>query len=233
MNQQPGVLARKIGMTQIFEADGTRVPVTVLLARGNAVVAHRTLERDGYTALQLGIEEQKASRMTKADLGRFQQANVSPRKHVREIRCPADVVAKYPVGTDIPLDMFEAGSLLDITGTTKGKGFQGIMKRHKAGGKNATHGVHEYFRHGGSIGCRLTPGRVFKGKRMGGHMGSVRQTTQNIRLVRVMADEGLLLVKGTVPGHRDSYVVVRTSHKAALRKASAEAKAAAKASGKR
>jgi large subunit ribosomal protein L3 len=219
MNVQPGMLAKKLGMTQLFLEDGTRVPVTVLSVKGNAVVAHRTEERDGYVALQVGFDAQKPARLTKADLGRYKQASVTPRKMVREFRVtPADL-EKYPVGSELPLEMFSEGALVDVTGKTKGKGFQGVFKRHGMRGKPATHGTHEVFRHGGSIGCRLTPGRVLPGKRMAGQMGNVRQTTQNIRVAKIMADEGVILVKGAVPGSRGQYVTIRPAHKSAIRAA--------------
>lgn len=224
MNVQPGMVAKKLGMTQVFLEDGTRVPVTVLAVKGNTVLAHRTQERDGYTALRIGFDEQKPSRLTKADLGQFKKADVSPRKVVKEFRVPADLLEKYPVGSELPLDLFEAGIKVDVTGRTKGKGFQGVLKRHGMRGKPATHGTHEYFRHGGSIGCRLTPGRVLPGKRMGGHMGDVTQTTQNIQVARVMTEQGVLLVRGPIPGAAGSYVTVRRAHKQAIREAHAAAK---------
>jgi large subunit ribosomal protein L3 len=228
MNVQPGIIAKKLGMTQLFLPDGTRVPVTVLSIKGNTVTAHRTIERDGYTALQLGFEEQKPSRMTKADLGRFKQAEVTPRKHVREFRVPAELLAKCPVGQELPLELFAEGATVDVTGTSKGKGFQGVIKRHHMHGKPATHGVHEYFRHGGSIGCRLTPGKVHKGKRMGGQMGNERKTVQNLKIAKVLADEGILLVSGSIPGGNDTIVSVRVSHKAVMREQHGAAKAATK-----
>lgn len=223
MNLQPGMLAKKLGMTQIFLEDGTRVPVTVLSVRGNTVLAHRTIERDGYTALQVAFDEQKPHRLTKADLGRFKQANVSPKKFVREFRVTADVLAKYPVGSDIPAAVFAEGQFVDVSGTTKGKGFQGGMRRHKIGGKPNTHGTHEYFRHGGSIGCRLTPGRVHPGKRMPGHLGADNQTIQNLRIAKVLADEGVLLVRGAVPGAANEYVTVHVARKVAARTAAGKA----------
>jgi large subunit ribosomal protein L3 len=217
MNFEPGLIAKKLGMTQLFLPDGTRIPVTVLSIKGNTVTAHRTIERDGYTALQIGFEEQKPSRMTKADLGRFKQVEVSPRKHVREFRVPAEVLAQCPVGKDIPLELFAEGTPVDVSGISKGKGFQGVLKRHHMSGKPATHGVHEYFRHGGSIGCRLTPGKVAKGKRMGGQMGNERKTQQGLSIAKVLPEEGVILVRGSIPGSNDTIVTIRRSHKAALR----------------
>lgn len=219
MNVQPGLLAKKLGMTQVFLDDGTRVPVTVLAVKGNTVLAHRTQERDGYTALQIGFDEQKPNRMTKADLGRFKQASASPRKLVREFRVPADLLDKHPVGSEMPIEMFAEGAQVDVTGTTKGKGFQGVIKRWHMRGTKQSHGVHEVYRHGGSIGCRLTPGRVVPGKSMPGHMGNERQTHQNLKIARVMSDEGVLLVRGPVPGASGTYVTVRVAHKAAIRAA--------------
>lgn len=224
MNVQPGLIAKKLGMTQLFLEDGKRVPVTVLSVKGNTVTAHRTEERDGYTALQVGFEDQKPSRLTKADLGQFSKAEVSPRKHVREFRVEGDVLAAHPVGQDLPIDLFEEGGIVDVTGTSKGKGFQGVIKRHNMRGTKATHGVHEVYRHGGSIGCRLTPGRVVPGKRMAGQMGNVRTTTQNLTVAKVMPDEGLVLIRGSVPGPNNGIVILRRSHKATLRAAHAAAK---------
>ncbi len=225
MNVQPGLLAKKLGMTQLFLDDGTRVPVTVLSVKGNTVTAHRTEERDGYTALQVGFIEQKPSRMTKADLGRFKQAEVTPRRFVREFRVPTDLLEKCPVGQDLPLDIFEEGNIVDVTGTSKGKGFQGVIKRHHMRGTKATHGVHEVYRHGGSIGCRLTPGRVVPGKKMAGQMGNERKTVQNLKIAKVMTEEGIILVKGSVPGSTNGIVVLRRSHKAAAKAQHAAAKA--------
>ncbi len=223
MHRKVGLLAQKLGMTQIFREDGTRVPVTVLLAKGNVVTAHRTEERDGYTAVQLGFGERKASRFTKPDLGRFKAAGVEPKRWVREFRCPPEQLEQFPVGSEVPLTIFEEGALVDVTGTSKGKGYQGVMKRHKMAGKPRSHGVHEYFRHGGSIGMRKTPGRVLPGKRMAGRMGGERVTEENLELVKIMPEEGLLLVRGPVPGARGGLVLVRPSHKAAIRAAHAAA----------
>ncbi len=218
------MLAKKLGMTQIFLEDGTRVPVTVLSVAGNTVIAHRTTERDGYTALQVGFDEQKPSRLTKADLGRFKAAGATPRRFVREFRVSAETLAKYPVGSDIAPELFAEGQFIDVVGTTKGKGYQGSLRRYGIGGKPATHGTHEFFRHGGSIGCRLTPGRVHPGKRMSGHVGAVRRTTQNLRIAKVMGEQGVLLVWGPVPGAANEYVIVRGAAKTAIRKAHGDTK---------
>jgi large subunit ribosomal protein L3 len=217
MNEQPGLLGKKLGMTQIFLDDGTRVPVTVVLVQGNTVTAHRTLARDGYTALQVGFGERKATRATKADLGRFAAAQVKPQQFVREFRCPAAQLEQHPVGSVLAVP-FAEGDLVDVTGTSKGKGFQGVMKRHKMSGKPNTHGTHEYFRHGGSVGMRKTPGRVLPGKRMGGRMGGDRITEQNLKIAKVLPEQGVILVRGPVPGSNNSYVTIRGANKPAIRK---------------
>jgi len=232
MNQQPGLLAKKLGMTQLFDKDGNRIPVTVLSVAGNTVTAHRTQERDGYTAVQIGFEEQKPSRMTKADLGRFKQANVAPKRHVKEFRIPADALEQFPVGESVSLDMLGSDHdaenaepvFVDVIGTSKGKGFQGVIKRWHMRGMKQSHGVHEYYRHGGSIGCRLTPGRVVPGKKMAGQMGNVTKTVQNLRIAKVMADQGVVLVRGSVPGPNEGVVAIRLAHKKAIGKAHKAAK---------
>ena len=223
MHRKVGLLAQKIGMTQIFREDGTRVPVTVLFAKGNVVVAHRTEDRDGYTAVQVGFGERKATRFTKPDLGRFKAAGVEPKRWVREFRCAPEDLAKFAVAAEVPLSIFSPGDRVDVTGTSKGKGYQGVIKRHGMAGKPRTHGVHEYFRHGGSIGMRKTPGRVLPGMRMAGRMGGQRVTEENLEIVAVREDDGVLLVRGPVPGPNGGLVMVRPSHKAAIRAAHAAA----------
>lgn len=217
MNSQMGLLTKKIGMTEFYKEDGTRVPVTVLLAKGNVVTAHRTVERDGYTALQLAFDDQKASRLSKPKLGQFKKAEVSPKRKIKEFRVGADVVAQHAVGSEVDVSIFSDGQLVDVTGTSKGKGFQGVMKRHGMRGEKRTHGQHEVYRHGGSIGCRLTPGRVIPGKRMAGQMGNETVTVQNLEVAKVIADKGLILVKGAVPGGKNGYVQIRHAIKAAIR----------------
>ena len=217
MNFQLGIIAKKIGMTQIFAEDGTRIPVTVLHVAGNNVTAHRTVERDGYSALQLGYAEKKESRVTKPELGAFKKAGVSPRYEVHEFRVAADVLGEFPVGAPVTAAIFEVGTQVDVSGTSKGKGYQGVIKRHNMEGEKNSHGQHEFFRHGGSIGCRKTPGRVHRGKRMTGHMGDERVTTQNMTVARVDLENGLVLVRGPVPGGKNGYVTIRNAIKPAIR----------------
>ncbi len=217
MNFQLGLITKKIGMTQIFNDDGDRIPVTVLKAAGNLVLGHRTVERDGYTALQIAFADKKPSRVNKPTLGQYKKINANPKYIVREFRVPVDALEKHPVGSELPLEIFADGNLIDVTGTSKGKGFQGVMKRHNMRGEQRTHGNHEQFRHGGSIGCRKTPGRVLPGKRMSGQMGNVRVTQQNMTVVKVMKDDGCILVRGPVPGGKNGYVTIRHSVKLAIR----------------
>ncbi len=209
-----GLLGKKLGMTQVFGADGERIPVTAITTGPCVVVAKRTMERDKYTAIQIGFDEQKATRVNKADAGQFAKANVKPMSFVQEIRLPAEETAKFEVGQTITAaDIFTAGAAVDVIGTSKGKGFQGVFKRHNLGGSRSTHGQHEFFRHGGSIGCRLTPGRVHKGKRMSGHMGDERKTIQNLELVEVLPAENVVLIRGSVPGGKNGYLLIQNAVK--------------------
>ncbi len=212
-----GLFGRKLGMTQLFEADGTVVPVTVLEVAPNSILRVKTAEgKDGYNALQVAYGTQKAHRLTRARLGQFKGVPAleeSPARHIGEIRF-ADAPAGYEAGQTIAVgDVFEAGKRVDVTGTSKGKGFAGVMKRHHFAGFERSHGVHEYFRHGGSIGTRLTPGHTFKGKRMGGHMGDERVTIQNLVIAKIDADRNLLFVRGAVPGRNDAMIFVRRAIK--------------------
>ncbi len=214
-----GLLGKKLGMTQVFGADGERIPVTAIAAGPCVVTAKRTLERDKYTAIQIAFDEQKPTRMNKADLGNFAKANTTPKSFVQEIRLPEAECAKFEVGQTITAaEIFKAGAAVDVIGTSKGKGFQGVFKRHNLGGSRSTHGQHEFFRHGGSIGCRLTPGRVHKGKRMSGHMGDERKTVQNLELVEVIPADNVVLVRGPVPGGRNGYLLVQNAVKKTLYK---------------
>jgi large subunit ribosomal protein L3 len=215
-----GLLGKKIGMTQVFGADGERVPVTAIATGPCVVVAKRTNDKDKYTAIQIGFEERKPSLVNRAEAAYFEKAQVKAPRLVREIRLPEADAAKYQVGQVIrAADVFEKGITVDVVGRSKGKGFQGVLKRHKLGGSRNTHGTHEFFRHGGSIGCRLTPGRVHKGKRMSGHMGDERVTLQNLEVFEVLGDDNVLLVRGNVPGGKNGYVLVQRAVKKTVYKA--------------
>ncbi|HEX9814361.1 MAG TPA: 50S ribosomal protein L3 [Myxococcota bacterium] len=199
-----GLIGRKVGMTQVFAESGELVPVTVIEAGPCTVIQKRTSAKDGYSAIQLGFGEQKQQRLTKADLGHRKAAG----RMVAVLREFRDVDA-YDVGQEIRVaDVFKPGDRVDVTGTSKGRGYAGVIKRHHFSGFPATHGTHEYFRHGGSIGNRSFPGRVFKGKRMAGQLGNERVTTQNLTVVQVRPDENLLFVRGAVPGARNGLIVV-------------------------
>ena len=213
-----GLLGKKIGMTQVFADDGEAVPVTVIQAGPCHVVGTRTKERDGYDALVLGFDEKPARLANKAELGAVKESG-KPQRFIREIRLPADEVKKFTIGQVLtPKEIFADGAAIDVEGTSKGKGFQGVLKKHHMKGMKNSHGTHEYFRHGGSIGCRLTPQRVHKGKRMSGHMGDETKTVQNLQLFRILDDQNCILVRGSVPGAANDYVVVtkaatRTAYK--------------------
>ena len=210
MAMRMGLLGKKLGMTQVFADDGERIPVTVIQAGPCHVVGKRTVEKDGYSALRIGFGEKPERLASRPELGTFKKAGVPPQRVVREFRLPPEDVESYQVGQQLrPSEVFEMGIPVDITGVSKGRGFAGVMKRHGFGGAKSSHGVHEYFRHGGSIGCRLTPGRVFKGKKMSGHMGGDRQTVQNLQLVQIADDDDCVLIRGSVPGPKGSYVTVR------------------------
>ena len=206
-----GLVARKLGMTRLFTDDGTHVPVTVLKVDNCQVVAQRTEEKDGYTALQLGIEAAKPKNVSKALRGHFAKANVEPKRKVVEFRVPAEGLVE--VGAELSVEHFLVGQFVDVTGTTIGKGFQGVIKRHHFGGGRATHGNSVSHRTHGSTGQRQDPGKVFKGKKMAGHMGDRQRTQQNLQIVRTDATRGLIMVKGSIPGSEGQYVVVRDAVK--------------------
>lgn len=208
-----GLLGTKLGMTQVWDADNRLVPVTVIQAGPNVVTQVRTAEADGYAAVQIGYGQIDPRKVTKPLTGHFEKAGVTPRRHLVELRT-ADA-GEYSLGQELGADTFEAGIEVDVTGTTKGKGFAGVMKRHGFAGVSASHGAHRNHRKPGSIGGCATPGRVFKGMRMAGRMGGVRQTTQNLTIHAVDAERGLLLVKGAVPGPRGGVVLVRSAAKGA------------------
>ncbi len=204
-----GLLGKKLGMTQVFAEDGESIPVTVIQTGPCHVVGIRTQERDGYTAIVLGFDEKPLRLANKAQLGAVKDTGMKPQRFLREIRLPAEETAKFTVGQQIgPSDVFADNIPVDVEGWSKGKGYQGVIKKHHMRGMTRSHGTHEYFRHGGSIGCRLTPQRVHKGKRMAGQMGNEKVTIQNLQLFRIMAEENCILVRGSIPGAANEYVVV-------------------------
>ena len=208
-----GLLGTKLGMTQVWDDNNAVVPVTVVAATTNVVTQVRKPETDGYNAIQVGYGEIEARKVNKPDAGQFAKAGVTPRRHLVEIRT-ADAPS-YTVGQELAADLFEAGEEIDVTGTSKGKGFAGVMKRHNFKGLGAGHGTQRKHRSPGSIGGCATPGRVFKGQRMAGRMGNERVTTQNLTVHAVDAEKGLLLIKGAVPGPNGGLVLVRTAAKGA------------------
>ncbi len=210
-----GILGTKLGMTQVFDDKNRVVPVTVVKAGPNVVTQIRTVERDGYSAVQVAFGAIDPRKVTKPVSGQFAKAGVTPRRHVVEIRV-ADA-SKFEVGQEISADVFEEGAYVDVTGTSKGKGFAGTMKRHGFRGQGASHGAQAVHRRPGSIGGCSTPGRVFKGMRMSGRMGNDRVTTQNLSVHKVDAENGLLLIKGAIPGRKGGIVIVKSAVKGGAR----------------
>jgi large subunit ribosomal protein L3 len=204
-----GLLAKKIGMTQVFTEKGELLPVTVLEAGPCVVIALRAIQKDGYGAVQLGFGAAKDKQLNKPAAGHFKKAGVAAHRHVREVRLKGDAPG-YEIGQALKADIFAAGEWVDVTGTTKGKGFSGQHKRHHFGRGPVTHGSHN-IKQPGSIGSSSTPSRVYKGMRMAGQLGNQQRTTKHLKVVRVDLDRNLLLVNGDVPGHKNSVVVVRDS----------------------
>ena len=212
-----GLIGKKLGMTQLFDEKGQLIPVTVIKTGPCTVVQARRKDRDGYVAVQLGFGERKPQRVSKAYRTHCVKAGKGVFEVLREFD-PGKTETAYGPGQVITVDtVFSVGDLVDVTGTSKGRGFSGVIKRHRFSGFPGSHGTHEYFRHGGSIGNRSFPGRVFKGKRMAGQYGNERVTTQNLEVIAVQAAEHLLLVRGAVPGARDGFVVVCPAVKRARR----------------
>lgn len=205
------ILGKKIGMTQVFDEDGNQVAVTVIEAGPCPVLAVKSSSgKDGYDAVVLGFGQTKEKSLVKPVLGKFKKWGVTPTRYIREIRVKPEEITAYPQpGGTLNVSIFSVGEKVDVTGLTKGRGFQGVVKRHGMRGFPDSHGTHEYFRHPGSVGCRTTPGRIFKGKRMPGHYGCERKTVVNLKVVAVMPERNLILVKGAVPGSCGSLVTVR------------------------
>jgi len=215
-----GILGTKVGMTQLFDSDERRViPVTVIHAEPNVVLKHFTQDGEGYSSIQVGFDDKRPSRTNRPDAGQFAKASevsgkaISPKKTIREFRLEADPGADLAIGSHITVGVLDGLKFVDVSGTSKGKGFQGVMKKYNFKGFIRSHGTHEFFRHGGSIGTRLTPGHVLKGKKMPGQMGNVRVTTQNLRLHSVDEAKNLIFIVGAVPGHKGSVVEVRAATK--------------------
>ena len=206
-----GVIAKKLGMTRLFLEDGRQVPVTVLQMDKLQVVAQRTAERDGYTAVQLGAGSAKAKRTSGAMRGHFAAAKVEPKRKIAEFRVSPDNL--IGVGEEIIADHYFEGQFVDVTGTSIGKGFAGAMKRHNFGGLRASHGVSISHRSHGSTGQCQEPGRVFKGKKMAGHMGAARVTTQNLQVMKTDSDRGIIMIKGAVPGSKGGWVTIKDAVK--------------------
>lgn len=208
-----GLIAQKMGMTRIYSESGDHIPVTVLRVENCQVVSQRQQDKDGYTALQLGVGTRKVKRVTKAMRGHFAVANVEPKRKLAEFRVAPENMIE--VGAELTADHFVAGQFVDVTGTSVGKGFAGAMKRHNFAGLRASHGVSISHRSHGSTGQCQDPGKVFKGKRMAGHMGSERVTTQNLKVVRTDADRGIILVEGAVPGSKGGWILIKDAVKRA------------------
>ena len=203
-----GLIGKKLGMSQIFTPAGSLIPVTIIQTGPCTIVQKKTVQRDGYSALQLGFGEKKLQRTTKPIAGHCRASGKGPFSVLREFH--VDDVDQYEIGGEISAaQIFQAGELVDIVGKTKGRGYSGVMKRHGMGGFPGTHGTHEYFRHGGSIGNRSFPGRIFKGKRMAGHYGDERMTAKNLRVVEVKPESNLLLIHGAIPGAKGGIVLIR------------------------
>jgi large subunit ribosomal protein L3 len=216
MNINLGLIGKKLGNTQIFDAEGLVHRVTAIECGPCTVVGKRTLERDGYSALVLGFGQKREKSVNKPLAGFFKKLDQKPASKLREFRLPEEVVGKYEIGQQIkPSEIFAEGQLVDVSGDSKGRGFTGVMKRHNfKGSRTATHGTHEYQRHGGAIGTNMTPGRVFPGLKMPGQYGAERVTIQNLRVARVLDEQNIVLVEGGVPGAPNAFVTVRGAVKA-------------------
>lgn len=209
-----GLLGKKLGMSQVFTEHGNRVGVTIVHAGKCVVLGKRTPDKDGYAAVRIGYGEKPLRLANRPEKGLADKLSVAPQRYVREFRLDAKQLDQFEVGKPVALSaVFKPGTFVDVVGTSKGKGFQGVIKRHHMGASRNTHGTHEFFRHGGSIGCRLTPGRVHKGKRMTGHMGDVRRTVESVALMEVRDEEGLLVIRGSVPGGKNGFVMVKNATK--------------------
>lgn len=210
MNTNPGIYGRKIGCTQLFTADGTVLRVTVVQTGPIAVITKRTQEVDGYTALVLGFEERKAKHTNKPLAGAYKKWNASPKRVLKELRVKPEFAAKFEAGQTLKLDeLFETGQFVDAQGTSRGRGFSGVMRRWNFAGAVSTHGSHEYKRHGGSIGTNLTPGRTLPNLKMPGQCGNVTKSVLNLKVARIDVEKNLLMIEGAIPGSKNGVVLIR------------------------
>jgi large subunit ribosomal protein L3 len=205
-----GLLGKKLGQTRVYDTQGVLVPVTIVLVGPNRVIQCKTVETDGYKAVQLGFEEQKEHRLTKPLLGHLKKFNTAPVKRIKEFR---DFSKDVKPGDTVGAGIFAKGDFIDAIGVTKGRGFEGVVKRHRFAGGDSTHGAKGWHRRSGAIGQRLFPGTVMRGMRMPGHMGQVRRTTQNLEIIQVRDADNVLLIKGAIPGSNGDYVIIRESKK--------------------
>ncbi len=214
MRNVKALLGKKIGMTQIFADDGTVVPVTVVQAGPCVVLEKKSQQgKDGYSAVKLGFQKAKEKHLNRPQLGFFKNVEQDPVRHIREIRVPEKQLDEYEVGANLDATVFEEGDVVNVTAKSKGRGFAGVMKRWNFAGFRMTHGVHESYRGPGSVGCSTWPGKIWKGKKMPGQYGNKPATVENLTVVKILADENLLMVKGAIPGHRNSLVVVKSAPK--------------------
>lgn len=220
MNTQPGIIGKKLGMTQLYKEDGTVQRVTVVDTSSVIVVAKRTKEKDGYSAIVFGLKDAKEKHLNKAQIGTFKKLGVPAKRIVRELRCSEEFAAKFEVGAAPNLaEIFEVGQGVDAQGFTRGRGFSGVVRRWSFAGFTRTHGTHEYRRHGGSIGTNMTPGRTLPNLKMPGQYGNEKVSILNLSIARIDAEKNLLLVEGGIPGSKDQIVTVRSAVKAKKKKA--------------
>jgi large subunit ribosomal protein L3 len=213
MSSAFGLLGKKIGMTQVFNPDGTRVGATAIEVGPCVVVQKRTEDKEGYTAVQLGFIDKPERKANRAEIGHCAKAGAKPKRVLREFKLSAEAAAGIEIGQELKADMFKVGDRIDVAGTSIGKGFAGVFKTYHFHGANDTHGAHEVFRHGGSLGTNMTPGRVFKGHKMPGHHSARRSTILTVEIVRVFAEDNLIFVRGPVPGSRNSVVELKPAVK--------------------
>jgi len=208
------LLGKKVGMTQVFSENGEVVPVSVVQAGPCFVLEKKSATgKDGYSAVKIGFEKAREKSVNKPEGGFFKKLNLTPLKHVQEVRVTEEQLAEFEVGTELNASLFEAGDMVNVIGNTRGRGFAGVMKRWGFSGKRASHGTHQYTRHGGSVSAHSWPARIFKGKKMPGQYGNTRKTQESLTVIKVIPEQNLLLLKGPVPGGRNSVVLVRTSPK--------------------